>query len=158
GLAPTPLFFGANPGEVRSGSRAGFKLLAPHEELARALMKSLDAKQRAKALISETAYPEVLFGPGKAIDASAKAGLAVAELTSAQKRLFDDLVAETTGDVAADATSRANSTDARFAWAGSLEPGQGHYWRLTAKDDVFEYDNTQNEANHVHFLWRDAKN
>jgi hypothetical protein len=157
GLAPTPLFFGANPGEVRSGSRAGFKLLAPHEELARALMKSLDVTQRAKALIAETAYPEVLFGPGKSIDASARAGLAVAELTAAQQRLFGDLVAEVTGDVAS-RSAGAFAADARFAWAGGLEPGQGHYWRLTSGADVFEYDNTQNDANHVHFLWRDAKN
>ena len=42
-----------------------------------------------------------------------------------------------------------------FAWAGGLERGQPHYYRVQGGAFVLEYDNTQNEANHVHSLWRD---
>jgi hypothetical protein len=42
-----------------------------------------------------------------------------------------------------------------FAWAGGVERGQPHYYRVQGGSFVLEYDNTQNEANHVHSLWRD---
>ncbi|MHB8973072.1 MAG: DUF3500 domain-containing protein [Pirellulaceae bacterium] len=42
-----------------------------------------------------------------------------------------------------------------FAWAGGWEPGQGHYYRIQTPQFLFEYDNTQNAANHVHAVWRE---
>ena len=42
-----------------------------------------------------------------------------------------------------------------FAWAGSLEPRQPHYYRLHGPTLLIEYDNTQNEANHIHSVWHD---
>ena len=42
-----------------------------------------------------------------------------------------------------------------FAWAGSLEPREGHYYRIQAPDFLIEYDNTQNGANHIHSVWRE---
>lgn len=42
-----------------------------------------------------------------------------------------------------------------FAWAGSLQRGEGHYYRIQSSDFLFEYDNTQGGANHVHAVWRD---
>jgi hypothetical protein len=42
-----------------------------------------------------------------------------------------------------------------FAWAGSTERGQAHYYRVQSGSFVIEYDNTQNDANHVHSAWRD---
>ena len=46
----------------------------------------------------------------------------------------------------------------RFAWAGGIEPGQGHYYRLHGPTFLVEFDNTQNNANHIHTVWRDAAN
>ena len=43
----------------------------------------------------------------------------------------------------------------RFAWAGSLTPGEAHYFRVHGPVTVMEYDNTQNGANHIHSVWRD---
>ena len=42
-----------------------------------------------------------------------------------------------------------------FAWAGSLERGQKHYYRVQGPTFLIEYDNTQNDANHIHSVWRD---
>jgi len=42
-----------------------------------------------------------------------------------------------------------------FAWAGSIEPGEGHYSRVHGPTVPIEYDNTQNDANHVQSVWRD---
>ena len=43
----------------------------------------------------------------------------------------------------------------RFAWAGSLAPGQAHYFRVHGPVTLIEHDNTQNNANHIHSVWRD---
>ena len=43
----------------------------------------------------------------------------------------------------------------RFAWAGSLTPGEAHYFRVHGPATVIEHDNTQNGANHIHAVWRD---
>ena len=45
-----------------------------------------------------------------------------------------------------------------FAWAGGLEPGQKHYYRIQGPTFLVEYDNTQNDANHIHTVWRDSAN
>ena len=42
-----------------------------------------------------------------------------------------------------------------FAWAGSRSPGEGHYYRIQTPKFLYEYDCTQNGANHVHAVWRD---
>jgi hypothetical protein len=43
----------------------------------------------------------------------------------------------------------------RFAWAGSLAPGEAYYFRVHGPVTLIEHDNTQNNANHVHSVWRD---
>jgi hypothetical protein len=45
-----------------------------------------------------------------------------------------------------------------FAWAGTLEPGGPHYYRIHGPTVIIEYDNTQNNANHVHSVFRDLEN
>ena len=42
-----------------------------------------------------------------------------------------------------------------FAWAGVEEKGGPHYYRIQAPAFLIEYDNTQNNANHIHSVWRD---
>ena len=43
----------------------------------------------------------------------------------------------------------------KFAWMGGIEKGQGHYYRIQGPTFLIEYDNTQNDANHIHSVWRD---
>jgi Protein of unknown function (DUF3500) len=42
-----------------------------------------------------------------------------------------------------------------FAWAGATAPGEPHYYRLQDPRLLIEWDNTQNNANHAHSVWRD---
>jgi hypothetical protein len=42
-----------------------------------------------------------------------------------------------------------------FAWAGSMQQGEAHYYRIQGPSFLVEYDNTQNGANHIHTVWRD---
>mgnify|MGYP003581174027 CR=1 FL=1 len=45
-----------------------------------------------------------------------------------------------------------------FTWAGGLRRGEGHYYRIQGPTFLIEYDNTQNNANHVHTVVRDLTN
>jgi hypothetical protein len=45
-----------------------------------------------------------------------------------------------------------------FAWAGGTEYSQGHYYRLQGPVTVIEFNNTEDEANHAHSVWRDPTN
>ena len=49
------------------------------------------------------------------------------------------------------------SRTSTFAWAGSIERGQKHYYRVQGPTFLIEFDNTQNDGNHVHSVWRDFR-
>jgi hypothetical protein len=38
---------------------------------------------------------------------------------------------------------------------GGVLRGEPHYYRLQGPTFLIEYDNTQNDANHIHAVWRD---
>ena len=42
-----------------------------------------------------------------------------------------------------------------FAWAGRVEPGKKHYYRVQGPTFLIEFDNVQNNGNHIHSVWRD---
>ena len=42
-----------------------------------------------------------------------------------------------------------------FGWAGSTKPGEGYYYRIQGPTFLIETANTQNDANHVHTVWRE---
>ena len=162
GIAHTPSFFGANPATVGSGPLTGLRALGPEEDLARELVKSLDAAQRRKAILAERAPADIVTGDERRIDPLAPAGIPARELTEPQRanlvRLLDEYLARMPEDVAAarrEAIVSGGVPDVSFAWAGGLEPGQGHYYRIQGASFVVEYDNTQNGATHVHTVWRD---
>lgn len=163
-VSMTPSFFGSNPGEVRTGSRAGLRILQNEEEFGRALVKSLNEEQRKTAIIQPEAPRDVINVPGRN-EFTKPEGLAQAQMTPEQKASLEKLIREYLNrhrlEVAADdwaKIEKAGLDKVSFAWAGGLEPGQGHYYRVQGPTFVLEYDNTQNSANHVHTLWRDLTN
>jgi hypothetical protein len=159
----TPMFLGANPSEVREGTASGLKVLAAEEDLARKLIKSLDADQRKRALISEKAPSEVALVPSRPANfLKSPVGLPASSMTVSQRAtlaaLLDVYINNLAPELAA-AERRRISGDAidavHFAWAGGLEPGEGHYYRLHSDAFAIEYDNTQDGANHIHTVWHD---
>jgi hypothetical protein len=48
--------------------------------------------------------------------------------------------------------------DMYFAWSGSTQHGDLHYYRVQAPAFLIEFDDTQNGGNHIHSVWRDYKN
>jgi hypothetical protein len=156
----TPSFYGTNPGEVLEGPRKGTRVLEVEEELARELIKALDAEQRKKAVIMEKAPSDILNVPGR--NATKAEGIAWNELTPQQREMLMRLIREYVGrhrpDVAEhdiQKLSAAGLDKLHFAWAGGFERGEPHYYRVQGGSFVLEYDNVQNGANHVHSVWRD---
>lgn len=87
-------------------------------------------------------------------------GVAAADLDAAQRALLralldtyflrvPDGLAPSYDDAALDAV--------HIAWAGSLEPGAPHYYRVQGPRLLIEWDNTQRGANHAHSVWRDPQ-
>ncbi len=163
GTASTPSFFGTNPGEVRQGPRAGTRLLGKEEDLGRELARSLNEEQRKQAVVMEEAPKDILNDP-KREELTPLEGVPVSALQPAQQKLVESIVREYLGthraEVEASEWERIKQADwanVRFAWAGGMEPGVGHYYRVQGKTFVIEYDNTQNGANHPHAVWRDRE-
>lgn len=161
-IASTPAFFGANPAEVRQGPRAGLRVLAAEEDIARDLLCSLDAGQRARAVIDAKAPADLLSENRRRALHLGGAGLPADALRPAQherlRTLLDEYAAAMPAEVAAARMAMVQATapaDLRFAWAGGAEPGDGHYYRIQSSTFLVEYDNTQDGANHVHSVWRD---
>lgn len=158
-----PRFLGANPHELTRGSHRGQRVFGAEEDLARALLLLLDEPQLARAVISQEAPADVLLGPGVAPAAlGQRAGIAWRDLNEVQRgvlwRLLETHAEVLRADAAAAELARiaAGDRDAMcFAWAGGMQRGQGHYYRIHGVDFAVEYDNTQNGANHVHQVWRD---
>ena len=157
----TPSFFGTNPGEVKTGPRAGTRILGTEEELGRTLVKSLSEAQRKTAIILPEAPKEILNDP-KRVDPTNPEGLPQSHFTPEQTATLVKLIKEylfrCRPDVAAEdwaKIEKAGLGKLYFTWAGGLERGQPHYYRVQGGHFVLEYDNTQNDANHVHSIWRD---
>lgn len=153
-VAVTPLFFGANPAHVPSGPEAGLRVLAAEEDLARSLLASLDDRQRRETIVSPDAPRDILTrNEIRAEVAAAPTGIAYSSLRPDQQAGLTQLVELYLGRV--DAAPPVQTDRLSFAWAGSTERGQGHYYAVRSDDFLIEYDNTQNDANHIHTVWRD---
>ena len=159
----TPHFLGSNPHELRDGPEAGHRVLAAEEDLARELLASLDPAQRQLAITAAQAPPDVLLTPNAGFDRIAAQGLPATAMDERQHallwRLVERFAQRLRGEFARHELDRieAQRDSIRFVWMGGTERGQGHYWRLQGTTFVLEYDNTQNDANHVHTVWRDRE-
>lgn len=162
-VSPTPLFFGANPAEVRHGHERGLRVLAAEEELARALLGSLDDGQKAVAITGPVAPADILTRNDRAADPRAvPRGIAYAALSGEQRGRLAGLVRHyierAADELSASAWARielAGLDGLSFAWAGPEGRGHGHYYMVKGPTFLIEYDNTQNGANHIHSVWRD---
>jgi hypothetical protein len=157
-----PSFFGSNPAEVRDGPKKGLRLLAYEEDPARALVTALDASQRAKGIIQSAAPNDIVTGNNVDISPLSPVGITAADLNPSQRQMLMQVVDAYTSamaaDIAADRMSRLTKAGVEkiaFAWAGETERGKKHYYRVQGPTFLIEFDNTQNDGNHIHSVWRD---
>jgi hypothetical protein len=160
-VSGTPSFFGTNPAEVRSGPRAGLRPLGEEEDLGRELARAL-AASGAAVVIGGTAPDDVLSGQLPKAEPLAADGVLLGEMAPEQRAVAERLVQTYLGRyraaLAADDLAEiaaAGWDKVRFAWAGGMEVGQPHYYRVQGPTFLLEYANTQNDANHAHATWRE---
>ena len=161
-VSVTPSFLGSNPGEIREGPRKGLRVLGVEEDLARQLVRSLNDEQKKVAIYTNSAPREIITGNDRKAKALNPMGISSAKLNKAQTellwRVIKEYVYRYRPELADQDLSRIEKGGAKslyFAWAGSVEPKEGHYYRVQGPTFLLEYDNTQNNANHVHAVWRD---
>lgn len=159
-----PSFIGSNPAEVNSGPRKGERALAEEEDLGHALINSLDAGQRRTAIFAPEALKEIVTTNKKRVDPLQPAGIAASQLTPAQRerllaliklylaRWRPELAEENFAKITA-----AGLEKVTFAWAGKTDRSGARYYRIQGPTFLIEFDNFQNQANHIHTTVREFK-
>ena len=163
-IATTPQFLGANPAEIKEGKYAG-RPLAAEEDLAFALLHSLNAQQQGVAIVAARAPSDILTTNAREVSPQDSRGLTWREMTPDQRTRLMALIEEHASThapaLAHERLARlrgAGLDTIRFAWMGVKERSQaGHYYRIQGPTFLIEFDNTQNRANHIHQVWRDFK-
>ena len=133
-------------------------------ELYKHISLPADAEQRTVAVVDEKAPADIITKADRKARRLEPLGLAASEMNKKQFTqlwtLIEEYLRNYRLDLAEEGLKHLEGLDLKmihFAWAGSLESGKGHYYRIQAPDFLIEYDNTQNGANHVHCVVRDLK-
>jgi hypothetical protein len=166
-VASTPSFFGADPADARLLGGHLLRPLAAFEDLGRALVHAhpaavvtsdapIDIASGNRPFVSEGDSTMNLFalmrgGSGDAPDVDGAIPLTRAPrrgITSTDLQALVDVFCEQVPDLAIDASAM------RFLWAGGIEKGEPHYYRLQSDDWLLEYDNVQRNVNHIHTVVR----
>jgi hypothetical protein len=157
-----PTFAGTNPAEVRDGKQKGLRILGEQEDAGRAFLKSLSPEQQKAAIFNAVAPNDITTGNRVKIDPLAPAGIHMKTLEPGQRLQLVNVVRSFAGlmndEIAAERMGRLYSAGVDnlwFAWAGGTERGEKHYYRIQGPTFLVEFDNTQNDGNHVHSVWRD---
>ena len=164
-VAVTPSFLGCNRAEVLHGPHKGQRLLPDEEELGRALFTALDDAQTRRAVIYAVAPREFFTRASRRVEIARPLGVPASLMSGDQRERLMSLirvyVQRKPADVAAQALSKIEAEGVEnivFGWAGSVHRFQPHYYRLHGPAFYVEYDNTQDNANHIHSVWRDVEN
>jgi hypothetical protein len=164
--ASTPAFLGSNPAEVRidvpGAAPKGTRVLGAEEDSARALLETLDDTQKTAAILPGAAPGDIVTMILPKVDPLSPGGIKATDLKKPQRdklmQIIDVYAGLMASDVAAermDRMKKAGLDNITFAWMGETEKGKKHYYRVQGPTFLIEYDNTQNDGNHVHSVWRD---
>jgi hypothetical protein len=161
-IATSPMFLGSNPAEVRDGDKKGQRVLADEEDAGRALVLALPADLQKQAIVNPVAPSDILTMNKNDITPLPDQGVAYGALAAPQQALLIKLIEAYTSNMEADiAAARmakiksAGLDKVRFAWLGETDKGKKHYYSVQGPTFLIEYDNTQNNGNHIHSVWRD---
>ena len=161
-VATSPAFMGSNPAIAGEGKHEGLEVLAAEQTVARELLALFDGGVRDKVIFDAEAPPDILTGIERVAEPGELLGVAIRDMTDEQAGKLVELLQVYVGrlrlELGKDEFAKieaAGLPSVHFAWAGSAEPGDPHYYRIHGPTFLIEYDNTQNDANHIHSVWRD---
>jgi hypothetical protein len=131
------------------------------------LLNSFSAGQLQKVIISETAPGDIITSNKHKVSALANEGISFAEMNPSQQKLFLRLLSVYIknyplgfSNELMQKVEKAGLNQLKFVWAGGKKYGEnnGHYYRIQNDVILIEYDNTQNNGNHIHTVTRDLTN
>lgn len=157
-----PRFLGASPATIPSGKRKGERTLHMEEDLGLELINSLSDKQRVIAIFQQKAFHDIVTGNSAKVEPLDPVGIKYEELSPSQQAVFLNLIDEYLSTMPAEQAKRRRDSimkegidQVRFGWAGATKSDEGHYYRIQGKSFLIEFDNVQQNANHIHTVWRD---
>ncbi|MCK5468914.1 MAG: DUF3500 domain-containing protein, partial [Cyclobacteriaceae bacterium] len=152
-------------GIVNIEEQRGKEVLKLETDLGFKLVNSLTEDQLKTARFSDTAPREIITGTKTKVEVIEPKGISYTTLNENQKETFMKLLNVYIDNyelgfskTLRDKIIKAGLENLYFAWAGGLKRGIGHYYRIQGPMLLIEYDNIQNNANHVHSVVRDLTN
>lgn len=161
-ISSTPRFLGANPATIPVGDRKGERVLANEEDFAFELLFDLSDSQKKEAVFQNVSFYDIVTTNAIEVGPLQPVGIPADKLTAKQKSILKKLIKEylntlpkTLASARESQINKEEFENIRFGWAGALEKGKPHYYRIQGASFLIEFDNTQNDANHIHTVWRD---
>ena len=157
-VVAVPFFHGAWPTTTDDGQRA----MDREENAAREIVLAVEGDARAALIFQSESLTDHVTQNEVTVSPLDPVGVPLSELDDRQRALIDEIVDAYLNSLpAASATTRrersldVDPAEIRFGWAGSLEPGEPHYYRLQGPAFLLEFDNSRNSGTHIHSVWRD---
>jgi hypothetical protein len=164
-LVTEPFFLGAWPTRASTAYRTivrGERAMRREEDAAREIVLSVDGPLRRRVVFSSESLTDHVTQNAVRVAPLDPLGVLARDLPSAGQRRVREIVRTylanlppATARLALDRVERAGMARIRFGWAGSLRPGQPHYYRLQGPTFLLEFDNSRNSGTHIHSVWRD---
>ena len=159
-----PAFWGSNPGIIPEGPQKGKIVLKTDHDLGLELVNSLSPKQKSITLISPKTYGEILTSNQATVQFVQNNGITYDQLQPQQQQLLKkiiyhhlDRMEKSVSRKAQQRLKKENWNKITFSWAGESEKLKAHYYRIQGQSFLIEYDNSQNNGNHIHAVWREFK-
>ena len=163
-VSVSPLFFGSNPAIVPRGVRTGFSALPEEESMARQLLQTFQGGSRDKVMINVKAPADIITAASRKAEPGPPVGVAYRDMSKEQETALKGIIGLYAHRLRSELAEsemkkvrQAGLDKVYFAWAGGSEPGQPHYYRIQGPTFIIELDNTQNNANHIHSVWRNLQ-
>ncbi|MEO6313816.1 MAG: DUF3500 domain-containing protein [Chitinophagaceae bacterium] len=166
-VAGTPSFLGANPAIVLSGPQKDKQVLKEETDRGFAFLHALSAAELKKAIFDSIAPGEIVTAASRTAMIAHPSGIRYSELSAGNKQLLLQLLTmyvhrytKLFADNMLKEIQTAGLDNLWFSWAGYTEPvlGKPYYYRIQGPSIIIEYDNSQNNANHIHTVIRDLNN
>jgi len=166
-IGTSPLFYGTDPSEVKSGKYAGLRVLSKEEDYGFLLINALSKDQQAKAVLSQAVPKDIITSPQGSQRITDYYGVSAGSFDRNQQDILNILIQEYVHNFEHpiarrlyDKLMKTGLDKVYFAWIGSLDNNKPHYYVINAPDFLIEYDNVgfQNDGNHIHAILREKNN
>jgi hypothetical protein len=161
GVTCTPMFIGINPALTTAGAFAGRYIMQDENELGKQLFSSLTPILKKKAILStHPTNADPLAQTGKEDFIKEKTGITYADMNKTQQEMVVNIIKAWVDNINPALASEKlslilkNKETFRFAWYGTEDVTQLHYYRIFSPTFIVELTNRDGGIQHLHSLWR----